>query len=489
MTTGRALVVGSGPNGLAGAVTLARAGLAVTVYERADDIGGGAATRELTLPGFRHDVGSAVHPMAAHAEFFRRFQLDRRLELLTPELSYGHALAAASGVRPARAALAWRDLERTAQGLGPDASAWRRLLWPLAADADRVADVIGGSFLPPPHLSVALRLGLRALEQGGGLWNADFLGDAAPALLTGVIAHTNRRLPALGAAASGLVLAAFAHARGWPVPRGGSGAITQALADDLVAHGGRIETGIEVQSIAELDAADVVLLDVTPRAFARMAGERLPGPYRAALEAFRYGDGIAKVDFALSNPVPWSAPELREAVTVHVGGTRAEIAHAEGEVASGRLPEHPYLLLSQPSVIDPSRAPAGKHVLWAYTHVPAGSGADRTEAIIAQLERFAPGFRDTVLASAATTARDLEAIDPNFVGGDIASGATSAWQLVARPLPRRAPWRTPLPGVYLCGGATAPGPGVHGQSGWQAARLALRELHLAQPDLALDQPR
>ncbi|GAA4173692.1 NAD(P)/FAD-dependent oxidoreductase [Gryllotalpicola koreensis] len=483
MSSGRAIVVGSGPNGLAGAVTLARAGLAVTVIERADHIGGGAATRELTLPGFHHDVGSAVHPMAAHSPFFRAFGLDRRIELLTPELSYGHALD------ETHAALAWRDLERTAQGLGADASTWRRLLWPLAADADRVADVIGGSFLPPAHPIVALRLGLRALEQGSALWSTDFLTDAAPALLTGVIAHTNKRLPAIGAAAPGLVLAAFAHARGWPVPRGGSGAITQALADDLLAHGGRIETGVEVDDIAELADADAVLLDVTPRALARLAGERLPSPYLAALRRFRYGDGIAKVDFALSDPVPWAAPELRDAVTVHIGGTRAEIAHAEGEVASGRLPRHPYLLISQPSAIDATRAPEGKHVLWAYTHVPAGTADDRTEAITAEIERFAPGFRDTVLASAGTSARELEQLDPNFIGGDIAAGATSAWQLVARPLPRAAPWRTPLPGVYLCGGSTAPGPGVHGQSGWQAARLALRELHMAIQDLAPDQHR
>ncbi|AYG04707.1 phytoene desaturase family protein [Gryllotalpicola protaetiae] len=478
MSTGRAIVVGSGPNGLAGAVTLARAGLAVTVFEQSEHLGGGAATRELTLSGFRHDVGSAVHPMAVQSAFFRRFGLDRRIELLTPELSYGHALTETT------AALAWRDLERTAQGLGADASTWRRLLWPLAADADRVADVIGGAVLPPAHPVVALRLGLRALEQGSHWWNREFLTEAAPALLTGVIAHTNKRLPALGAAAPGLVLAAFAHARGWPVPRGGSGAITQALADDLIAHGGRIETGVEIEKIDEVADADAVLFDVTPRAFARIAGDRLPTPYRVALQRFRYGDGIAKVDFALSEPVPWAAAELREAVTVHVGGTRADLARAEGEVASGRLPTHPYLLVSQPSVIDDTRAPAGKHVLWAYTHVPAGATDDRTDAITAEIERFAPGFRDTVLASAGTSARDLEQLDPNLIGGDIAAGATSTWQLVGRPLPRREPWRTPLPGVFLCGASTAPGPGVHGQSGWQAARLALRGLHLESPDLA-----
>lgn len=477
MSNGRAIVVGAGHNGLAGAVTLARAGLDVTVLERSPHIGGAAATRELTLPGFRHDVGAAVHPMAAHSEFFRRFGLADRIELLTPEISYGHALA------PDRAVLAWRDLERTAQGLGVDASTWRRLLWPLAADAERLATVSGGALVPPPHPVVALRLGLRALEQGGPAWGSAFRTDAAAALLTGVIAHNNRRLPAVGPAAAGLVLAAFAHANGWPIPRGGSGAISDALAADLVAHGGRIETGIEVTRIDELNDADVVLLDVTPRSFLKIAGARMPALYRRELEAFRYGDGVAKVDFALDAPVPWAAPELRSAVTVHLGGTRADIARSEAAVAAGRLAEHPYVLLAQPSILDDTRAPAGKHVLWAYTHVPAGSGADRTEAVTAEIERFAPGFRDTILASASTTAAGLERIDPNLIGGDIAAGSTAIWQLAVRPLVGPRPWRTPLPGVFLCGGSTAPGPGVHAQSGWHAARLALAELHLDAPQL------
>ena len=478
MSSGRAIVVGSGPNGLAGAVVLARAGLDVTVLERQDYIGGAASTRELTLPGFKHDVGSAVHPMAVHSEFFRAFGLGERIELITPEMSYAHAFAAD------RAVVAWRDLERTAQGLGADASTWRRLLWPLAADAERLSEVAGGAFMPFPHPVVALRLGLRALEQGSAAWNSAFATDEAAALLTGVIAHTNQRLPAIGAAAPGLVLAAFAHAGGWPIPRRGSGAITQALADDLTAHGGRIETGVDVTSLAELDHADTVLLDLTPRAFIRLAGGRLPAAYRSRLERFRYGDAVAKVDFALSEPVPWRAPELREAVTIHAGGTRADIARADADVAAGRLPEHPYLLLSQPSLADGTRAPAGKHVLWAYTHVPAGSTADRTEAVVSEIERFAPGFRDTILASSSMTAVDVERLNPNFIGGDIAAGTANLPQLLARPRLGPAPWRTPLPGVYLCSGSTAPGPGVHGQAGWHAARLALRELRMPEPDLS-----
>ncbi|WP_022880589.1 phytoene desaturase family protein [Gryllotalpicola ginsengisoli] len=478
MSNGRAIVVGAGHNGLAAAVTLARAGLEVTVLERADHLGGGTATQELTLPGFHHDVCSAVHPMAAESPFFRAFGLAERVELLTPELSYAHALA------PGRAALAWRDLDRTAHGLGRDAGAWWALLAPLVDDIRRLSELIGGVFSPLPHLTTALRFGWRALEQGTRAWDTRFTTDAAAALLTGVIAHTNQRLPGLGAAAPGLALAAIAHSAGWPVPRGGSGAIAQALADDLAAHGGVIETSTRVTSLDELAEADTVVLDLTPRAFAAIAGDRLPAGYRRALERFRYGDGVAKVDYALDGPVPWLAPELREAVTVHVGGSRADMVRSEGRVASGELPEHPFVLLAQPSVIDPTRAPEGKHVVWAYTHVPAGSTADRAEAVTAEIERHAPGFRDRVLAVSSRSAADLERHNPNYIGGDISAGAPSFLQLLARPRPALVPWKTPLPGVWLTGASTAPGPGVHGQSGWHAARHALAELHLPAPSLA-----
>lgn len=464
-----AIVVGAGPNGLAAAVTLARAGLSVRVYERAPTIGGGSRSAELTLPGFHHDVCSAVHPMALASGFFRRFRLDRRIELRVPELSYGHPLD------DARAGLAWRDLDRTVDGLGADGAAFRRLMGPLVEHADQVAQFVGSTLLQlPRHPITALRFGLRSIEQGSRAWNARFEEDEAPAMLTGVAAHAIQRMPGLAAAGTALSLGAHAHARGWAIPVGGSQAIVDAMADDLRAHGGSILTDTEVTSLDELPDATAVLLDVTPRALVKIAGDRLADPYRRRLERFRYGGGVAKVDFALSAPVPWANEHLAHAGTVHVGGTRAAIARGEDEVAAGRHPSDPYVLVSQPSVVDPSRAPAGRHVLWAYTHVPTGSNLDRTEAVTAQIERFAPGFRDVILASASKTAVDMERENPNYIGGDIAAGSAGFRQLLARPVLSPDPWRTPTGGLYLCSSSTTPGPGVHGLSGYYAARSALR---------------
>jgi phytoene dehydrogenase-like protein len=451
------------------AVTLARAGLSVRVYEREAHIGGGAATAEFTLPGFHHDVCSAVHPMALASEFFRRFGLSDRIDLVVPEVSYGHPLPGGT------AGLAYRSLARTVAELGRDGPAWRRLFAPLVEHAEQVADFTGNQLLRiPRHPATALRFGLRALEQGGPLWNARFSGTAAPALLTGVSAHTIRALPSLATAGAGLTLATYAHTGGWPIPVGGSGAIVTAMVDDLLAHGGEIVTSTEVRRLSELPPARVVLLDVTPRALLRMAADELPAGYARRLGAFRYGNAVAKVDFALSDPVPWQAAGLRAAGTVHVGGTRAQIRRAENTVAGGRHAEDPYVLVSQPSGSDPSRAPAGKHVLWAYTHVPRGSALDQTEAITRQIERFAPGFRDTILASAGRSAVDVQAHNPNYVGGDISAGEISIRQLLARPVLSPDPWRTPLAGVYLCSSSTPPGPGVHGLAGWHAALSALR---------------
>ncbi len=464
-----AIVVGSGPNGLAAAVTLARAGVQVRVYELADTIGGGARTEELTLPGFRHDVCSAVHPMAFASPFFRELGLTERVEFAVPEISYAHPLDGE------RAALAYRDLDRTCEQLGPDGDAWRRLFEPLVRHAGRVAEFTSTQPLRVPrHPLTAWRLGVRAIEQGTRLWNFRFGQEFAPALLTGVMAHTIQRLPSLGAAAVGMVLAVHAHAGGWPIPVGGSQAIVDALAAELLAAGGEIVTGVEVTSLAQLPDAKVVLFDTSAHALARIAGDRLPEAYRRRLLRFRFGNAAAKVDFALSEPVPWAVPELSAASTVHVGGTRAEIAAAEREVAAGRHPSNPYVLVSQPSVFDSGRAPAGKHTLWAYTHVPFGSGLDRTEAVIGQIERFAPGFRDTILASASRSAVQIAQKNPNYAGGDIASGDVGLAQLLARPVLSAQPWRTPADGVYLCSSATPPGPGVHGLAGYRAARLALR---------------
>ena len=465
-----AIVVGAGPNGLAAAVVLARAGLSVRVYERDNTIGGGARTEELTLPGFLHDVCSAVHPQALSSGFFRAFELEKRLSFVVPEISYAHPLD------DGRSGIAWRDLDRTADGLGIDGAAWKRLLGPLVRHADQVAQFAGSQVLQlPRHPLTLARLGLRILEQGSRGWNLRFREDLAPAMLTGVNVHAIRPVPSLSTAAAGLVLATTGHARGWPIPIGGSRSIIDALADDLLAHGGEIVTGSEITSVAELPQARVILFDVSPRALSRIAGDRLPDRYRRSLEKFRYGNAVAKVDFALSAAVPWTDDRLAAAATLHVGGTREEIETSEADVAAGRHPEDPYVLVSQPTAFDPSRAPEGKHVLWAYTHVPRGSGEDRTEAITAKIERYAPGFRDTILASASRSAVEVERHNPNYIGGDIAAGDVTIAQLLARPVLSPTPWRTAARGLYLCSSSTPPGPAVHGLAGYYAAMTALRD--------------
>lgn len=465
-----AIVVGAGPNGLAAAVVLARAGLSVRVYERDGTIGGGARTEELTLPGFLHDVCSAVHPQALSSGFFRAFELEKRVRFVVPEISYAHPLD------HGRSGIAWRDLDRTADGLGIDGAAWKRLLGPLVRHADQVAQFAGSQVLQLPRHPITLaRLGLRILEQGSRGWNLRFREDLAPAMLTGVNVHAIRPVPSLSTAAAGLVLATTGHARGWPIPIGGSRSITDALADDLLAHGGQIVTGTEITSIAELPPARVVLFDVSPRALSRIAGDSLPDRYRRSLEKFRYGNAVAKVDFALSAAVPWTDDRLAAAATLHVGGTRQDIETSEADVAAGRHPEDPYVLVSQPTAFDPSRAPQGKHVLWAYTHVPRGSAEDRTEAITAKIERYAPGFRDTILASASRSAVEVERDNPNYVGGDIAAGDVTIAQLLARPVLSPTPWRTAARGLYLCSSSTPPGPAVHGLAGYYAAMTALRD--------------
>jgi phytoene dehydrogenase-like protein len=460
-------VVGSGPNGLAAAVTAARAGLSVRVLEAADDIGGGVRTAELTLPGYRHDICSAVHPVALASPFFRALGLDGSIEWIIPEISYAHPLSDGG------AAIVWRDLDRTVAGLGRDGPNWRRLVEPLVRRIDGVVDFTGSQLLRMPMDPIAAAMfGLRSLEQGGPLWNLRFRDEPARALLTGVMAHAAGRMPSLSSAGAGLLLAAHAHARGWGYPAGGSQAIADALAAELRAHGGEIETGVIVRSLAELEPSRVILLDTSPEL---LRTGLLPPRYTRALDRYRYGPGVAKVDFALSGPVPWQNSQLALAPTMHLGGTRAEIVAAENEVALGGMPRHPYVLISQPSVLDATRAPAGHQVLWAYTHVPSGSTLDATELITSTVQRWAPGFRDVVLASSSLSAAQLGEHNPNYVGGDIYSGAMTLRQLVKRPVLSTRPWRTPIPGVYLCSSATPPGPAVHGMNGWFAARLALRE--------------
>ncbi|RLP74109.1 NAD(P)/FAD-dependent oxidoreductase [Mycetocola tolaasinivorans] len=475
-----AAIIGSGPNGLVAAVTLARAGLDVTVFEAADTPGGGCRTEELTLPGFWHDWGSAVHPMVATSPFFHAFELTKRVPYAVPELSYAHALA------PGSTALAHRDLDRTVEGLGADGVRWRRIFEPLVSRLEPVLNLISAPLgNAPAHPVLAARLGLSVLAASPiGEATLGLRTEPARALFAGVAAHGNGATRSLALSAVGLILAAHGHGpQGWPVPIGGAGAVTAALLTDLEAHGGRVLTGVRITHAREIAGFDAVIFDTSARDLAQIAGNALPEKYRRSLRAFRYGNGSAKVDFALSEPVPWLDPALREAPTVHIGESARAIARAEREVSRGRMPEEPYVLITQPSILDPGRAPAGKAALWAYVHVPAGSALDPTEIITARIERLAPGFRDTILASVHTTAAQIEERNPSMIGGDIGTGATNLRQLLARPVFAREPWRTPVPGLYLGSASIPPGPGVHGRGGFAAARAALTDLGIALPDL------
>ena len=476
----RATVVGSGPNGLAAAVALARAGYEVRVLESSATTGGGTRTAELTLPGFRHDVGSAVHPAALTSPFFRAFGLRRRVDWIVPEAAFAQPLDPARRGGDGRAAIAWHDLERTAEGLGRDAGAWRAVVRPLARNLEGVLDFTGHQLLRiPRHPVTTVRYGLRALQLGSPLGRGTFRTPEADALFAGVAAHANARLPSVGAAASALFLLAHAHVGdGWAFPRGGAQAIADALAADLREHGGIIENGIRVTNLADLDwgdplAGDLLMLDTSPRLL--LTHPDIPARYARGIHRYRYGAAAAKVDFALDGPVPWAHPDVGASPTVHVGGTREEVEASENAVTQGRMSARPYVLAVQPSILDDSRAPSGKHVLWTYVHVPAGSTLDPTEAVTQQIERFAPGFRERILASTAMTAAEREAFNPSDIGGDILGGAFSFVQSLRRPVVSRTPWRTPMRGVYLASASTPPGPGVTGMPGWYAARQALSD--------------
>ncbi|GEL94116.1 phytoene desaturase family protein [Cellulomonas composti] len=473
------VVVGSGPNGLAAAVTLARAGLGVTVLEAQPTTGGGARTLGLGLAdGLVHDICSAVHPMAWASPFFRGFDLPARgVRLLTPEVSFAQPLPGG------RAGLAYRDLARTVDGLGVDGPAWQRLVGPLAAHWEHVVRVAMGDKrsippgLLPGGLTTAAGFGLAVLEQGTRAWDRRFADEVAPALLTGVAAHAITPLPSFASAGTALLLAALGHAgAGWAIPQGGSRAITDALRADLEAHGGVVRTGERVRSRTDLPHAHAYLFDTTPRTLVEVLGDDLPAHARRTLSAFRYGDGAAKVDFVLSAPVPWAAPGVARAGTVHVGGTRRQMVAAEAAVAAGRHAERPMTLVSDPTVVDGTRVVGGHRPLWAYAHVPHGSDVDVTEAVTAHIESYAPGFRDVVVASRCVPAAHLARHNANLVGGDIAAGATTIRQMFARPSARPDPYATGVEGVYLCSASTPPGPGVHGLGGWFAAKRALREV-------------
>jgi phytoene dehydrogenase-like protein len=465
-----AVVVGAGPNGLAAAVELARAGRSVLVLEAADAVGGGARTAELTLPGYRHDVCSAVHPLAVASPFLRALPLaEHGLRFVHPELPLAHPLDDGA------AAVLHRSLDETAAALGADGAAYARLVGPLVRAADAVAETaLSPPLRLPAHPAVAARLAVSGVRAAAALAARRFRGTAARALLAGSAAHAMLPLERAGTAGVGLLLQTLGHAVGWPVAVGGSQAIADALTAHLRALGGEVATGREVRTLADVPPARAVLLDLTPRRVLAVAGPALPERYRRALRRYRYGPGVFKLDLALAGPVPWLAPGCRRAGTVHVGGTLEEIGAAERAVAAGRMPERPFVLVAQQSLVDATRAPAGRHTLWAYCHVPPGSDADAGPAIEAQLERFAPGFGQLVLARRARGPAELEADDPNRVGGDIAGGAADLRQLLARPVLRASPYRTPDPALLLCSSSTPPGPGVHGMCGFHAARTALR---------------
>ncbi len=462
-----AVVVGSGPNGLAAAITLARAGRSVLVVEARDSIGGGVRTEELTLPGFLHDTCSAIHPLGVASPFFRSVPLaEHGVEWLHSPAPLAHPFDDGTAV------VLERGLVETAAGLGPDGDAWLRLFGPLVgASEGLLSDILAGPSLPRHPVDLA-RFGLRGLRSASRLARG-FEGQRARALFGGNAAHAMLPLEARATASFGLILVMLGHAVGWPFPRGGSQSLADALGSYLRSLGCEIETGRTITSLGELDGVATVMLDVTPRQFLELAGNRLDGRYRRALERYRYGAGVVKVDYALSGPLPWLAESCSRAATVHLGGTIEEIARAEAAVARGGHPERPYVLVAQQSLFDTTRAPGSAQTLWAYTHVPNGSEVDVTAAIEAQLERFAPGFRDLVLARNVLGPVALEARNANYVGGDINGGSAELRQLFTRPVVSSNPYRTPLDGVYLCSASTPPGGGVHGMCGYNAGRAAL----------------
>ncbi|BCR06768.1 FAD-dependent oxidoreductase [Desulfuromonas versatilis] len=466
-----AFVVGAGPNGLAAAIELARAGKSVTLLEGQAQIGGGARSAPLTLPGFLHDVCSAIYPVGAGSPFFASLPLaELGLQWIQPPAPLAHPFEDGEVV------LLERSLAKTARLLGEDAEAYLRLMEPLVASWQPLLEDLLAPPRIPRHPLLLARFAGDALLSLRSLARRRFRGRAAPALLAGLAAHSFLPLEQAASAAVGLVLGLLGHAVGWPLPRGGAGRVSEALAAHLRDLGGRIETSLPVASLDQLPRSRAVLLDVTPRQLLALAGERLGGLYRRRLERYRYGPGVFKVDWALAGPIPWRAAACARAATVHLGGTLEEIAAAEAEVWQGRHPQRPFVLLAQPSLFDPSRAPAGRHTGWAYCHVPNGSTVDMTAAIEAQVERFAPGFGELILARSTRSAAAYQEYNPNCIGGDINGGVQDLGQILGRPLLQWNPYATAIPGVFLCSSSTPPGGGVHGMCGYHAARAALEYL-------------
>jgi phytoene dehydrogenase-like protein len=465
-----AVVVGSGPNGLSAAIELAQAGLSVLVREAQASIGGGTRSLELTLPGFVHDLCSAIHPMAAASPFFRSLPLAAHgLEWIQPPLPLVHPFD------DSPPAILDRSIANTASTISPDGDAYGRLIGPIVRNWNRLLPEILAPPLHFPSAPIAMgRFGLHALQPATRLARSAFRGGRAQALFAGLAAHSIVALNKPGTSAIGLVMAATGHAGGWPIARGGSQQIANALASYLRSLGGVIETSSPVESIDDLPASRAVVLDVTPRQLLRIVGSRLPEAYRQRLSRFSYGPGVFKIDWALSAPIPWTYGDCSRTAALHLGGTIDEIVRSEAEAWEGIRSEKPFVLVAQPSLFDESRCPIGRHTAWAYCHVPNGSTADMTEAIEAQVERFAPGFRDVVLARSTKNTAQMQSSNANLIGGDIAGGANDLQQLLIRPVLAVDPYRTPAKGIYVCSASTPPGGGVHGMCGYHAARSVLR---------------
>ena len=472
--SGKACVIGSGPNGLAAAIVLAQAGLDVEVFEAEPTLGGAARTLDLTLPGFHHDFGSAVHPLAAGSPFFTSLPLaNYGLEWIHPPAPLAHPFDNGAALTIER------DVAATAAALGADGPAWRALFEPLATGWNSLAaDILRPILHVPQHPFLLARFGLNALSSASAATRSHFRSDHVRALFAGLCAHSFLALDQPLSASFGLVLGAAAHAVGWPIPRGGAQSLSDALAAHLAHLGGRITTGMRISSLSDLPSSDLILCDITPRQLLALTGEPQPAAdkltpeYRRELGAYQYGPAAFKVDYALSRPIPWNARACLRAATVHLGGTLADIEASESAMASGQPSARPFVLLSQPTLFDPSRAPAGQHIAWAYCHVPNGSQEDMLDRLETQIDRFAYRFRDCILARNVSTPADLEARDANLVGGDISGGAVSRRQLLFRPT--RSTYRTSAPNIYLCSSSTPPGGGVHGMCGFNAAQLALR---------------